>query len=154
MMRMFVFALISQMPFYFFAHGKFYLNVMFTFFMGLLMLRLYERKNLLWVLALFFSDVLNMDYGAYGLLIILIFYLFGQDRKKSFLLLFALSFIYDSLKVLEYGSFHWTFYLQTLCVMAIPFIYFKFRHIRINKYISYLFYPVHIGIIVLIEKFL
>ncbi len=154
MIRMFVFALVTQVPFYFFSHGRFYLNVMFTFFMALLMLRLYERKNLLWVVMLFISDILNMDYGAYGLVIVLIFYLFGENRKKSFFLLLALSLVYDSLKVLEYGHFHWTFYLQSLCVMAIPVIYYNFKQIRINKYIAYLFYPVHIGVIVLIEKFL
>lgn len=154
MIRMFVFAIITQVPFYFFSHGQFYLNVMFTFFMALLMLRLYERKNLLWVVMLFISDILNMDYGAYGLLIVLIFYLFGENKKKAFFLLLLLSLVYDSLKVLEYGHFHWTFYLQSLCVMAIPVIYFNFKQIRINKYISYLFYPVHIAIIVLIEKFL
>jgi hypothetical protein len=154
MVRMFVFALITQVPFYFFSHGEFYLNVMFTFFMALLMLRLYERNNLLWVVMLFLADVANMDYGAYGLLIILIFYLFGDNKKKSFMFLLLLSLIYDSLRVLEYGNIHWTFYIQSLCVMAVPIIYFKFKQIRINKYISYLFYPVHISIIVLIEKFL
>lgn len=152
--RMFVFALITQVPFYFFSHGQFYLNVMFTFFMALLMLRLYERKNLLWVLMIFLADVLNMDYGAYGLFIILIFYLFSENRKKTFLLLLALSLVYDTLRVLEYGNFHWSLYIQSLCVMAVPVIYYNFKHIRINKYVSYLFYPVHIALIVLIEKFL
>ena len=152
--RMLVFALITQVPFYFFSHGEFYLNVMFTFFMALLMLRLYEKNNLIWVIMLFLADVANMDYGAYGLLIILIFYLFGDNKKKAFLLLLLLSLVYDSLRVLEYGSLNWSLYIQSLCVMAIPIIYFKFRKIRINKYISYFFYPVHISIIVLIEKFL
>lgn len=154
MARMFVFALVTQVPFYFFAHGDFYLNVMFTFSMALLMLRLYEKNNLLWVVVLFLADVLNMDYGAYGLLIVLIFYLFADNKKKTFVMILILSLIYNSLSALDHGNIQWDYYIQTLCVLAVPIIYFDFKLIRINKYISYLFYPVHIGIIVLIEKLL
>jgi hypothetical protein len=154
MVRMLIFALISQIPFYFFSHGTFYLNVMFTFFMALLMLRLYEKGNLIWVVVLFLADVIHMDYGAYGLLIILIFYRFADEKRKVYGLILVLTLLYNSLNALQAGYISWQMYLQVFCVMALPFIYKEYKYIRINRYISYLFYPVHIGLIVLVGYFI
>lgn len=153
-LRMFIFALISQIPFYFFTGKVFYLNVMFTFFIALLMLRLFEKNNLVWVLLLFLADIAHMDYGAYGLVIILIFYLYSDNPKITFILIFFLTLIYNSLDALQYGYISFRMYIQMFCVLSIPIIYTNLKPLRINKYISYLFYPVHIGLIVLVGYFI
>ncbi|HAE42559.1 MAG TPA: conjugal transfer protein TraX [Clostridiales bacterium] len=149
-LRMAIFALITQIPFYFFVHKVFYLNVMFTFTLALIMLKLFDKKNYLWFALIFLADFLNMDYGAYGLIIVLIFHVFSEEKGKMYVYLLILTFAYSSLNVLQSGAFNIRMYTQVLCVMALPLIYADFPDIRINKYISYLFYPVHIGIIVLV----
>jgi hypothetical protein len=149
-LRMGIFALIAQIPFYFFVHKIFYLNVMFTFTFALIMLKLFEKKNYLWFALIFLADFLKMDYGAYGLIMVLIFHVFSEEKIKMYVYLLILTLVYNSLDVLQYGAFNIRMYTQVLCVMALPLIYTDFPPIRINKYISYLFYPVHIGIIVLV----
>ncbi|KUK73009.1 MAG: TraX family protein [Clostridiales bacterium 38_11] len=149
-LRMGIFALAAQIPFYFFVHKVFYLNVMFTFTLALIMLKLFDKKNYLWFALIFLADFLKMDYGAYGLIIILIFHVFSEEKIKIYVYLLILTFVYSSLNVMQYGAFSIRLYTQVLCVMALPLIYRDFPALRINKYISYLFYPVHIGIIVLI----
>jgi hypothetical protein len=149
-LRMGIFALIAQIPFYFFVHKIFYLNVMFTFTFALIMLKLFDKKNYLWFALIFLADFLKMDYGAYGLIMVLIFHVFSEEKIKMYVYLLILTLVYNSLDVLQYGAFNIRMYTQVLCVMALPLIYTDFPTIRINKYISYLFYPVHIGIIVLV----
>ncbi len=149
-LRMGIFALITQIPFYFFVHKVFYLNVMFTFTLALIMLKLFDKKNYLWFALIFLADFLRMDYGAYGLIIVLIFHVFSEEKNKMYVYLLILTLVYNSLDVLQYGAFNIRMYTQVLCVMALPLIYADFPPLRINKYISYLFYPVHIGIIVLV----
>ncbi|MBV1756903.1 MAG: conjugal transfer protein TraX [Dethiosulfatibacter sp.] len=149
-LRMGIFALITQIPFYFFVHKTFYLNVMFTFTLALIMLKLFDKKNYLWFALIFIADFLRMDYGAYGLIIVLIFHVFSEEKTKMYVYLLILTLVYNSLDVLQYGAFNIRMYTQVLSVMALPLIYTDFPALRINKYISYLFYPVHIGLIVLV----
>ena len=79
--KLFIFALISQLPFVLFLStykGDFALNIFFTFSLGLLTLFLYEKcKNpILGFLVVLISSVLaeftKMDYGAFGILLIYI----------------------------------------------------------------------------------
>jgi hypothetical protein len=150
-LRMFIFALITQVPFYYFSGQLLYLNVMFTFTLGLMMLYFYERKNPLWIIFFIGAQLLNTDYGAYGLAIILVFYLYGEDYKKSLMFYSLVTGLYVTVNVIGASQIHYVQFIQLFSILAVPVIYFKYPiSIRINKYIGYGFYPGHIALIVLI----
>ena len=90
--RVFVFALISQIPFSIFSYNYsgtyFSLNVFFFFFFGLLALYCYDSKNLNILIKLaiiciisFLASFLKTDYGAYGVILLFIIYLFYPKRE-------------------------------------------------------------------------
>jgi len=49
-------------------------------------LRFYERQEMLGMIAVILAaEVLRTDYAGYGLIMIFLFYRFGEDRKRIFL---------------------------------------------------------------------
>ena len=91
MQRLFIFALISQFPFTLFLSTftkTIYLNIFFTFMLGLLALFLYDKcKNkLIGVMAVIICSVvgelIKVDYGAFGILLIFNFYFFEAEFEK------------------------------------------------------------------------
>jgi len=141
--RLFIFGLISQVPYSFFSPGlqfkPFNLNIMFTLLLGLAVVYLYDLgvaglkeqsggRNikrtvcgagvLLSVcmiiilpeaLEIAFEDF-RLDYGFYGLTLILMFHLFKENRKRMVIGYIILSFAYTYLygaKVLTANSIAW-----------------------------------------------
>ena len=148
-LRLGVFALISQVPYLFFGKG---LNIFFTLLIGLLCIYLFEENKrlilgiLLISLPLIHSSVLRFDYGLYGVLTILLFHVFYNDRKKVFIGFTFLTLLY---------CFDINFYLQMFAVLAVPLFYVDWkREIRISKYAFYCFYPLHITVLLLISSML
>ena len=89
MLKLFIFACISQIPFMLFLSTfteQFLLNIFFTFFLGLFSLFLYDKckyKLLGFLIVVFISvigEIINVDYGAFGILLIFSFYFF-KDKK-------------------------------------------------------------------------
>ena len=93
MARLLLFAFISEVPFDIMIYGSFFdilgCNVMFTLFLGLLCLYLWnfliEKKELyiLGILAalavIFFGALIRVNYGAYGIGLILAIYAFRKE---------------------------------------------------------------------------
>lgn len=151
-LRLGAFAFISQLPFYFFGRG---LNIFFTLLTGLAAIYLYESKSIKNRIILLFILVftaappfsfLKMDYGAYGVLTILICHIFYERKTENLIAFGALTLLY----CLDAG-----FYLQMWAVAAVPFFYvdWKFR-VSLNKYFFYVFYPLHITLLVLIVRYM
>ncbi len=145
--RLLIFGLISQVPYHFLAPGR--INVILYFFVALLSLALYNKhKNHIYipVLAGIITESLNMSYGAYGIIAIYIFY-FLYDRKIHLSIAFIL------LNLLYLGAY--SNYIQPLSIMSLPFLFINLKSIdiKMNKYIAYLFYPVHISVILLIKYY-
>ncbi len=150
--RLGIFAVISQLPFYFFGRG---LNIFFTLLTGLAAIYLYESKSLknrvILLLILIITAVppfsfLRMDYGAYGVMTILIFHIL-YERKWEALLAFGLLTLLYCLDI--------SFYLQMWAVAAVPLFHvdWKFR-VKLNKYFYYCFYPLHITLLLLIARYM
>lgn len=152
-LRLGAFALITQIPFQLFA-GHF--NVLFTFLLGIFFLSSYEKQEMLgMVAAILMAEFLRTDYAGYGLLIIFIFYRFGEDKQKTFLYLFGLTAFYGTLSVLSLGHFEWVVLIQLACVMALPVIWHQFRwQIELPKWTGYVFYPAHITILLAIQAWI
>lgn len=154
-LRMFIFALLTQIPFYFFSGQLLYLNVMFTFTLGLMMLYFYEKSSPVWIIFFIGAQILNTDYGAYGLAIILVFYIYGHDFKKSMMFYSLVTGLYVVMNTVGTSTVSFIQFIQLFSILAVPIIYFKYPiSIRINKYIGYAFYPGHIALIVLIGRYI
>ena len=175
LLRMFLFALVSEIPFNLMTAGglvnPFQQNVMFTFCIGLLMIRLLDyAKNKHWALYLlavigtaflgFFLGMLTfVDYFGYGVLTVLVFYVF-RDLPLGWLgILLSLLYIHNEMmgglmySVRVFGH-PVEFYQQGLAVLAlIPISMYNGKqgpHSKTIQYLSYGFYPAHMLIISLI----
>lgn len=141
--RIFIFALISQIPFSL-AFDTTELNTIFTLFGALLIIRLIDTKQfVLATLSALLFFVIPVDYGFYGALLPLIFWLFKKDRVLAATSGFAATMIY-SLFVPAYQIFSGAGIIIAL--------YLRLRiNLSINKWAFYWFYPIHLIIIYIVN---
>ncbi len=135
MLRLFVFGIISQIPYHYFVPGK--LNIMFTLLIGLVIIQLSESKYRLLMPVLFLTGFYPpMSYGVYGLVMIYLFHMSYGDRPHTAALYLSLSLMY------LYITSNW---VQACSVMAlVPILFEPNFSIRLPKAVGYWFYPVHI----------
>lgn len=154
MIRLFTFAVISELPFnmlaakHVFDFG--YQNVFFTLFIGLAMISAMQRivsknrnpmyNSVYLIVAMVLAYVLKTDYSVYGIAVIYIFYCFRERRVQGCMGLAVASVL---------GGL-----IQTAAVLAVPFIMLyngkkgpKLADNKLVKYGFYIFYPVHILIL-------
>lgn len=159
--RLGAFALISQ-PFWILAFNSqdiwgnlFNLNIFFTLFMSLLTVWGFSQKNWwLFLVGFVIISMINFDYSATGVILMLIFYL---CRNKPWL--------GAALYTLSYLPALWNGDLQdpTACIigthaigfeifaiLAVPLIFLKTNSkLKIPKWFFYCFYPAHLLVIFL-----
>jgi len=148
LLRMLIYGLISQVPYsYFVPNG---LNIFFTLAAGLGIILCLTQSNLL--IKFFAIPILasawyvDYSYGLYGLLLILAFHFFYGKPFLMSLALTALSWYY-------WVTTHVS--IQVLALGALPLIYgLPYTGLRLPKHVGYLFYPVHITILLLIRHYL
>ena len=167
-LRMFLFALLAELPYDLLTHGGVYLfgqNVLWTFLIALWMLRLLERASyctrrwarmLLGMLAVGAGYLLGYlfmsDYYGEGVLMVLAFYLFrgrkGWQRLGQLVCLWCLN---RALGGLGWG---WTLLghplflsRQSLAVLALPLLWCyqgqQGHHSKAFRWFCYGFYPLH-----------
>lgn len=161
-LRLLVFAVISQ-PFYNMAFHPsweeflqefFSVNIFFTLIAGVLAVNaLMEIKKHWWMLALALAMevLIGLDYGLYGIILMLIFYL---CRNRSWLsALLALAWIIwcgGAGDFLQLGPV--SLGLQFFAILALPLIYIHSNvKPKINKYFFYAFYPAHLLLIFIVR---
>ena len=180
-LRLFIFGIISQLPFGLaFQKNAFdfsYINVYFTLLFGLICVYLadFSKKSygtfketrdnryagysvlayLGIVLIMVISIIINTDYSAYGVALILIFYYFkfdqplsDKDNMKQFIKLFiaiaVLTIVFSNT-------------VELLGLLAlIPIAFHNNKKGPSMKYVFYAYYPVHLlvlyGVFVLLSK--
>lgn len=129
----------------------------FTLVMGILVIWTLKKKNyLLTAVALAACWYLKgyLNYGMYGIYLMLIFYAL-IDRPMASLLWISAYMVWYGLPQLRDRLWPWpekmTVYTQFWALLALPFIYIPTRSkIRVNKWVFYLFYPAHLAVIYLI----
>lgn len=167
--RMFLFALVSEIPFNLMYSGTvlypFHQNVLFTFCLALLMLRLAqmgeERGGIYQYLCLALACGLGyvlgqltmVDYGGLGVLTVLLFW-FSRQMTFGWLLQVAGLWIINGVLMggrqfqLPLGGLELDFPQQGLAVLAlIPIWMYNGKHGTDSKaaqFACYAFYPVHI----------
>lgn len=155
--RLSIFAVISQVPFFFFERvaglSGIHLNILFTLALGVLTLLVITKvRNLpikiLGVLALLTLAYFgNFSYGVYGVLSILGSYLFLKNRKAGIVTLSVLPFI-ENIRLFLMNII----FLQFFAVFSlIPIYFYNGRPgAKIPRLIFYWFYPVHMAVLTLI----
>lgn len=156
--RLAIFALISQIPFYIFTKmlgiEGLLLNIFFTLILGATLLHLYTRVKNIYISALatlvviVFSHFVNYDYGLYGVMLIVSYYIFRKNM------------IFGSLAILVSTIYYYAtpnfFVLQVFSLLAIPIIaLYKDDATPGKKYrrVFYWFYPAHLAVLSLIRYF-
>ncbi len=145
--RLFLFALLSEIPFDLAIYGKLWQphmqNVYFTLLIGLLVMMACTRlpKNV-WVQSLLFAlglgagYFLHTDYGFKGVLLIEILYFFRYDRKNQ-CIAGAVAFSWEATAPLAF----------------LPIYAYNGTRGLSLKYFFYLFYPVHLLILAGIGRY-
>lgn len=157
--RFFIFGLISQIPFMLFRTlvGEWkMLNIMFTLLLGLLAITVYNKINKKYIsipvclLLIVLGEILNVDYGWFGVALVLLIYL-CRNRKYiliiSYILLLIIFFYYNKMLVFHH------IYIKYFVSYLIPLIFmilYNGKQGRKFKYFFYVFYPLHMIILYLI----
>lgn len=141
-----------------------YQNVMFTLLLGLVMGLCFRRisslplKLLCIIPFALAADFLQSDYGAYGILVIALFLLSqntAHPRLAEFLGLFLLSFYHYDVQIPVF-SILLPFQLFALLAMIPICLYSgkKSTQSAILKCLFYLFYPLHLVVLLLLSIFI
>lgn len=156
--RIFFLAALSQIPVLFLFWDDLY-NVCFTLLFWLISLMVFDQKKLhQWFQLLIVTGLLMMasyfrfDYGTYGVLTILLIDRFWQ-QKKSILFFAVLTFLYYCV---DYTLLTFHFSIQMYAIFSFVLLYFtpiQQYDFKINRYVKYFFYPVHLALLYLIHLY-
>ena len=150
MLRMFIFACISEIP-YDLAMQETWLefsrqNTIWTLTLGLLMLaRCRKYKYSVWavagiaVVSCAAAALLRFDYGAGGIVLILILYFLRDRQWLKYLAMLGLS-------VLWFGGTEIAAMISIIFMLA-----YNGKHGKNMKYMFYWFYPVHLAVLFFIK---
>ena len=127
-------------------------NIFFTLLVGVAAVwGLKERKWWLTAVAVLCSAFVNLDYGFYGVVLMVLFYFFRARRWLSLLVVAA----YLSMDFMQLYRWPYIAALQGFAVLSLPLIYGKTAvHPRIGKYFFYIYYPAHLLVIFFVQRLL
>lgn len=166
--RLIIFGLISEIPYILFKSiisGKIILelNVIFTILLGIISIYIYDKiKNkylgfLLALIPLIIGQGLRVDYGWYGVGLILLIYLIKNSKIKfiSFYILYTILYYFISFIEFNFGKI--LFYMPYIVFSCFPIIFMILYNNKLGrkiKYFYYWFYPVHLILLFIISKFI
>jgi len=162
--RILAFAFISQIP-YGLLFNTFILNVLFTFSLSILLLAIISDKlklsSVQRILAFYFIFILSffVDGGFFGLLLPVIFYYFKTDRKLQTILAAGLIAVFTLSQYLLSNHLQiqpvTPIFIQLFSVLSLPLIFlYNQKQGPKLKYFFYIFYPLHLGILLFISEYL
>ncbi len=177
-LRLFLFAIVSQIPFMLFNSmfaSNFIFNIFGTLFVGLIAILLYdkisnctfkltknEKVNSIMNKAFGFipaiilgiiSEVCHFDYGFWGVAIIFLFYIFKTDKLGMLIFYTTACIIKYGITIITYGYNYLYVFLCLGTIFPILFIYlYNGKQGKKIKYFLYAFYPVHLLILYFIFK--
>lgn len=152
--RLFLWALIAEVPFDWYHFGMISCaksqNILFTLFVGLLGISFFQQKiHFAYKIAIGaflcgFAQYINLEYGAYGVLMIFCFYLFRNKKHWRFLSVCLLSVL----------ATFFTYFLQIFCLLAfVPIELYNGKQGIKTGQIYYTFYPLHLFLLKLFKIF-
>lgn len=177
-LRLLLFAIISEIPFDLMLNGAtfypFHQNVMWTFLIAIAVMYCNEKVKeykVLKIIVAFFSIFISfiigtismVDYGGYGILMVLTFYFFHQKKWWSYIAQFLVLFGINYLM----AGFEYQISIPHIISLTIPrqllalisllpiWVYNGKQgyHKKWFQYTCYAFYPLHLLLLGLIAKF-
>jgi hypothetical protein len=142
LLRLSLFFLISQPLFTLVFHEG--INIFATLSLGLISIYFYDKKQYPYVvLLLIISTSSNINYGLYGLVTILAFYIFKDTSKGLVIAQIVINIVF---------TLHYHTFLQAYSLISLILIFKKkwSVNVHLNKNKGYIFYPIHLGLIALI----
>lgn len=160
--RMFLFALIAQVPYQKMAGlPGITPNVIFTLFFGLMAILAIEKGNLFIrtispLLLILIAEILAFDHSAYGVLMVIAIYYARNNKVALSLWIFILTILF-SLQYLYLGGFaNPGWYIVLFYIFTIPLILLyngeKGLSNVFTKWFFYIFYPAHIILLVILKS--
>lgn len=161
--RLFLFAIISQVPYMLFISSytnSFSFNILFTLILGLLAITLYEKLDnkylgtFLVILCCIIAQCFYFDYGWFGIAIIFIFHIFKNKKwimNLSFAIVTFINYFYKYITAVKYEYL----FIILFCVLPlIPINLYNGKKGKDTKYLLYIFYPLHLIILYLVHLFI
>lgn len=164
-LRLLLFAFLSEVPYDYAISGKIYdfndQNVFFTLFFGLLSVIIVDKlQNTGFAFLSVFSTILfstaamylQSDYGFMGVTVITLIFVFSQLKSSARFVGIALSCAMTCFYVSL--PFNLTFIPNQIYAVAavIPIALYSGKPgIKVNKYVFYLIYPLHLLVLALIK---
>lgn len=156
-LRLFIFALVSQVPFMLFykiISNQFTLNIFFTLLLGLASIYIYDKSKhkflgiIISIIIGIIAELIHCDYGFYGTIIILLFYVFKNNSMLSSISFIIAVTINYLIPIIKYGFNNIYLYLYICTLIPIIFIsLYNGKKGKDTKYLLYLFYPIHLLLI-------
>lgn len=155
--RLILFALISQIPFMLFRTlvGQWQmLNILFTLLLGLIAITAFDKCGKRCVISIpivalcvFLGDLLNVDYGWYGVLTVFVLFVTRKQKWGRIVAFAGLNLIYYYPRLfLAYSLPNLISYLCT-SFPAILLLFYNGKLGHKTKYLYYIFYPIHMLIL-------
>lgn len=176
-LRMFIFALVSEIPFNLMLYGvifaPIYQNVLWTFLIALILMYANEKIDkkdnpmktsvimfVTMIIGGIFGIMLSSDYGAGGVLTVLIFYYFREKNLMSIIMHLGAMIIINCQMISSPSLFvigdSFVITRQALAILAlIPIWLYNGKQGPYNKTIKniyWLFYPLHMILLVAIKS--
>lgn len=144
LLRLFV---VSQIP-YMILFKNIKPNIFLTLFLGLTMIDNYEKKKYVYLFfILIASQIFKINYGFYGLLMILLFWVLRENKLGIIFSFALLNVFFISIKAINILQFYSVFSLIPILLCD------YFPKINLNKKFLYYIYPIHLFILIYIRTF-
>ncbi len=163
MFRMLVFAIIAQIPYTIMLSNVsgFQINVIFTLFLGLASIYAIERGSVFAaafvpVIFALIAEFANLDHGAFGILMVIAFYYTKNNKQYRNITASLLILLFSASYLLRYGVNYYGWVIVAFYLLPLPIInlYNKKKGISntFTKWFFYVFYPLHMTILIIIDK--
>lgn len=161
--RLFLFAIISQVPYMLFLSiftSSFTLNILFTLILGLLAITIYDRLGnkylgtLFVLLCCIIAQFFPFDYEWFGIAIIFIFHVLKNKKGLMNLAFFAVTFIYYFCHYITTLRYEYLFIILFCTLSLVAINLYNGKKGKDTKYLLYIFYPLHFIVLYLIYWFI
>lgn len=131
-------------------------SILASLSLGLVLIEALREKRIACALGVFLLVYLlrrKLDYGERGVILMVLFYAFIEHRWVSLLCVSAFLVVWGHSST-GYELFGFKFGLEMFAILALPLIYSRTHtKIRIPKWLGYGFYPAHLILIYILDKF-
>jgi len=146
-------------------------NIFFLFMLGWLAFDAMD-KGRIWLIIVIgaLADLLGVDYGMYGIAVLIMFYVYHEQRNKQMLGYGIITLMFVLLPLLspemwpmvpsiihDFFGFYWRYFIQALSILAFGLLFFYNKKkpeayankqvAFVEKYFFYIYYAVHLALL-------